>query len=200
MCCNAILFLHYDVTRLCFLLYATCTSILYHLFYFAFSSPIYSQMLNLFCSGYSNYIDCISVMYFIIAVLVLQSLRSIQVKIKRYAEVFVVSVGINYFQHTPSKEWFQTDAVLRVSLGNFLFFTILAVLMIGVKNQKDPRDNVHHGGWMMKIISWCLLVLLMFFVPNGFISFYGTSLLALFAFLDHQHVHLFLVAPCYSFL
>ncbi|XP_057537134.1 uncharacterized protein LOC130814894 [Amaranthus tricolor] len=79
---------------------------------------------------------------------------------------------INYFQHTPSKEWFQTDAVLRVSLGNFLFFTILAVLMIGVKNQKDPRDNVHHGGWMMKIISWCLLVLLMFFVPNGFISFY----------------------------
>ncbi|KAJ8440438.1 hypothetical protein Cgig2_006491 [Carnegiea gigantea] len=80
---------------------------------------------------------------------------------------------INYFQHTPDKEWFQTDAVLRVSLGNFLFFTILAILMIGVKNQKDPRDSLHHGGWMMKIISWCVLVLLMFFLPNEVISLYG---------------------------
>lgn len=82
---------------------------------------------------------------------------------------------INYFQHTPDKEWFQTDAVLRVSLGNFLFFTILAILMIGVKNQKDPRDSLHHGGWMMKIISWCVLVLLMFFLPNEFISLYETT-------------------------
>lgn len=82
---------------------------------------------------------------------------------------------INYFQHTPGKEWFQTDAVLRVSLGNFLFFTILAILMIGVKNQKDPRDSLHHGGWMMKIISWCVLVLLMFFLPNEVISLYETT-------------------------
>ncbi|RWW00685.1 hypothetical protein GW17_00036330 [Ensete ventricosum] len=43
------------------------------------------------------------------------------------------------------KSWFQTDAVLRVSLGNFVFFTILAVIMIGIKNQKDPRDQLHHG-------------------------------------------------------
>uniref|UniRef100_A0A7C9DIB5 Serine incorporator n=3 Tax=Opuntia streptacantha TaxID=393608 RepID=A0A7C9DIB5_OPUST len=82
---------------------------------------------------------------------------------------------INYFQHTPDKEWFQTDAVLRVSLGNFLFFTILAILMIGVKNQKDPRDSLHHGGWMMKIICWCVLVLLMFFLPNEIISLYETT-------------------------
>ncbi|KAG5017993.1 hypothetical protein JHK85_024129 [Glycine max] len=64
---------------------------------------------------------------------------------------------INHFKHTPSREWFETDAVLRVSLGNFLFFTILAVLMVGVKTQRDPRDSMHHGGWMMKIICWCLL-------------------------------------------
>lgn len=63
--------------------------------------------------------------------------------------------------------------MLRVSLGNFLFFTILAVLMIGVKNQKDPRDSVHHGGWMMKVISWFLLVIFMFFLPNEIVSFYG---------------------------
>ncbi|XP_015160299.1 probable serine incorporator isoform X4 [Solanum tuberosum] len=58
--------------------------------------------------------------------------------------------GINSFHTTLSREWFETDAVLQVSLGNFLFFTILAILMIGVKSQKDPRDGVHHGGWMMK--------------------------------------------------
>lgn len=81
---------------------------------------------------------------------------------------------INSFHSTPNREWFETDAVLRVSLGNFLFFTILAILMIGVKNQKDPRDSMHHGGWMMKIICWCLMVIFMFFLPNGIISFYET--------------------------
>ncbi|KAM3701811.1 hypothetical protein ACJW31_05G203300 [Castanea mollissima] len=79
---------------------------------------------------------------------------------------------INHFHQTPNREWFETDAVLRVSLGNFLFFTILAVIMVGVKNQKDPRDSLHHGGWMMKVISWCILVILMFFLPNEIISFY----------------------------
>eukprot|EP00262_Sarcandra_glabra_P001343 TRINITY_DN113_c0_g1_i2.p1 TRINITY_DN113_c0_g1~~TRINITY_DN113_c0_g1_i2.p1 ORF type:complete len:416 (-),score=35.18 TRINITY_DN113_c0_g1_i2:303-1550(-) len=81
---------------------------------------------------------------------------------------------INHFHQTPNREWFETDAVLRVSLGNFLFFTMLAVLMIGVKDHKDPRDSWHHGGWMMKIVSWCLLVILMFFLPNGIVSFYET--------------------------
>ncbi|XP_054782429.1 uncharacterized protein LOC129289644 [Prosopis cineraria] len=82
---------------------------------------------------------------------------------------------INHFAHTPSKEWFEIDAVLRVSLGNFVFFTILAILMIGVRSQKDPRDSLHHGGWMMKIICWCLLVIFMFFLPNEVIDLYETS-------------------------
>jgi hypothetical protein len=58
---------------------------------------------------------------------------------------------------------FDTDAVLRASLGNFL----------GIKDQKDPRDKVHHGGWMDKIFCWVVIVFLMFFVPNGVVSFYG---------------------------
>ncbi|XP_058113964.1 uncharacterized protein LOC131256893 isoform X2 [Magnolia sinica] len=81
---------------------------------------------------------------------------------------------INHFHQTPNREWFETDAVLRVSLGNFLFFTVLAVLMIGVRDQKDPRDRLHHGGWMMKVISWCLVVIFMFFLPNEIVSFYET--------------------------
>ncbi|KAM1078173.1 hypothetical protein ACFX13_025943 [Malus domestica] len=81
---------------------------------------------------------------------------------------------INQFNETHNREWFETDAVLRVSLGNFLFFTILSVMMVGVKNQKDPRDSLHHGGWMMKVICWCLLVIFMFFVPNEIVTFYET--------------------------
>ncbi|CAN1343879.1 Probable serine incorporator [Linum perenne] len=82
---------------------------------------------------------------------------------------------INHFHQTPDREWFETDAVLRVSLGNFLFFTILAVMMVGVKSQKDPRDSLHHGGWMMKVICWFLLVIFMFFLPNEIISFYEST-------------------------
>jgi hypothetical protein len=82
-------------------------------------------------------------------------------------------LGINHFHKTPDREWFETDAVLRVSLGNFMFFTILATMMVGVKNQKDPRDSLHHGGWMAKVVCWCILVILMFFLPNEIVSFYG---------------------------
>ncbi|KAJ8755485.1 hypothetical protein K2173_019283 [Erythroxylum novogranatense] len=79
---------------------------------------------------------------------------------------------INHFHKTPDREWFETDAVLRVSLGNFLFFTILATIMVGVRNQKDPRDGLHHGGWMAKIICWCLVVIFTFFLPNEIVGFY----------------------------
>lgn len=72
-----------------------------------------------------------------------------------------------------SKEWYQIQAVLRVSFGNFLFFGMLALVMIGVKDQNDRRDSWHHGGWMAKLVLWLLLVVLMFFVPDVVISIYG---------------------------
>lgn len=82
--------------------------------------------------------------------------------------------GINTSDNL-SKEWYQMQAVLRVSLGNFLFFGILAVIMIGVKDQNDKRDAVHHGGWIAKMLIWALLIILMFFLPNVIISAYGQS-------------------------
>ncbi|KAL4272100.1 hypothetical protein GQ457_13G024980 [Hibiscus cannabinus] len=75
---------------------------------------------------------------------------------------------------THSKEWYQEQAVLRVSLGSFLFFVILALIMIGVKDQNDRRDSWHHGGWIAKMVIWVLLVILMFFLPNVVITVYGT--------------------------
>lgn len=80
--------------------------------------------------------------------------------------------GINT-SDTNTKEWFQIQAVLRVSLGNFLFFAIFAIIMIGIKDQNDRRDSWHHGGWIAKMIIWLLLVVLMFFLPNVVISIYG---------------------------
>ena len=81
-------------------------------------------------------------------------------------------LGINT-SDDQSKEWFQIQAVLRVSLGNFLFFGVLALLMIGVKDQNDRRDSWHHGGWTVKMVIWALLVILMFFIPNVVITIYG---------------------------
>jgi hypothetical protein len=80
---------------------------------------------------------------------------------------------INTFTETPSMEWFATQAVLRVSLGNFLFFVMFALIMIGVKDQRDYCDSWHHGGWMAKFITWCITIILMFFVPNGVANAYG---------------------------
>ncbi|ESQ49423.1 hypothetical protein EUTSA_v10020853mg [Eutrema salsugineum] len=74
---------------------------------------------------------------------------------------------------TYTKEWYQQQAVLRVSFGNFLFFAIYALIMVGVKDQNDRRDSWHHGGWPVKMIVWFLLVVLMFFVPNVVVSIYG---------------------------
>ncbi|KAK3189948.1 hypothetical protein Dsin_029509 [Dipteronia sinensis] len=74
---------------------------------------------------------------------------------------------------TYTKEWYQTQAVLRVSLGNFLFFAILALIMIRVKFQNDRRDSWHHGGWVAKMVVWLLLVVLMFFLPNEVLTVYG---------------------------
>ncbi|KAK9288160.1 hypothetical protein L1049_016609 [Liquidambar formosana] len=80
---------------------------------------------------------------------------------------------INTSPHTHSKEWYQIQAVLRVSLGNFLFFTVLALIMIGIKDQNDRRDSWHHGGWIAKMVIWALVIILMFFVPNIIITIYG---------------------------
>lgn len=81
-------------------------------------------------------------------------------------------IGINTSDNLP-KEFFQIQAVLRVSLGNFLFFGILALIMIGVKDQNDRRDSWHHGGWIAKMLIWALLTILMFFLPNVIITIYG---------------------------
>ncbi|KAF5203757.1 Serine incorporator [Thalictrum thalictroides] len=80
--------------------------------------------------------------------------------------------GINTSTTHHSKEWYQESAVFRVSLANFLFFSAFSLVMIGVKDQNDKRDALHHGGWIFKIVIWALLIVLMFFLPNVIITIY----------------------------
>lgn len=88
----------------------------------------------------------------------------------KFCRVFFVGINTS---DTYTKEWYQIQAVLRVSLGNFLFFAVLSLIMIGVRDQNDKRDSWHHGGWVAKMVIWFLLVILMFFIPNVVISIYG---------------------------
>lgn len=80
---------------------------------------------------------------------------------------------INNTSTTPTNQWLQMQAVLRVSLGTFLFFTIFALMMIRVKDQGGWRDSLHHGGWVFKLITWFIVIVLMFFLPNAVVSVYG---------------------------
>jgi hypothetical protein len=55
------------------------------------------------------------------------------------------------------------------------FFTLFALVLIGVKDQREQRDGWHHGGWMVKLCLWALLTLLAFLAPNSLIGAYGES-------------------------
>eukprot|EP00890_Picochlorum_soloecismus_P000604 jgi/Picsp_1/1544/NSC_05022-R1_probable serine incorporator-like len=78
---------------------------------------------------------------------------------------------------TPPDEWFGEQAVFRLSLGNFLLFSVLALIMAfpaPVKFKDDWRDkHLHHGGWALKAIFWLLFNILPFFFSNGVITLYA---------------------------
>lgn len=74
----------------------------------------------------------------------------------------------------PSDKWYGQQAVFRLSMGNWLFFSFMALATLGVKYKSDKRDQyLHHGNWMVKLGLWLLFSLLPFFFPNGVISLYG---------------------------
>ncbi|CAL5225424.1 g8239 [Coccomyxa viridis] len=74
----------------------------------------------------------------------------------------------------PSERWYGQQAVYRVSMGNFLFFGLMALAMVGVKYKSDKRDQyLQHGGWFVKVALWVLFNVLPFFFPVSFVNGYG---------------------------
>jgi hypothetical protein len=76
--------------------------------------------------------------------------------------------------YEPSDRWYGQQAVFRLSMGNWLFFSFMALVLLGVKYKSDKRDQyLHHGNWMVKLGLWLLFSALPFFFPNGLINMYG---------------------------
>ncbi|CAL1716600.1 unnamed protein product [Somion occarium] len=64
-------------------------------------------------------------------------------------------------------------AVHRVCFALSLFHLIIGTLLIGVKDTKDIRAAVQNGWWGPKVLLWLVLVVVSFFIPNGFFMFWG---------------------------
>lgn len=73
----------------------------------------------------------------------------------------------------PSDEWFGKQAVYRISFGNFLFFALWSVLLVGVKYKKEARAKLHTDGWFLKLILWAAMNAFPFFLPNESMEVYS---------------------------
>ncbi|KAJ2925802.1 hypothetical protein H1R20_g11291, partial [Candolleomyces eurysporus] len=64
-------------------------------------------------------------------------------------------------------------AVHRICFALSLFHLILSALLIGVKTTKEKRAEIQNGWWGPKVLVWLILMVVSFFIPNGFFMFWG---------------------------
>ncbi|TDL25577.1 TMS membrane protein/tumor differentially expressed protein [Rickenella mellea] len=64
-------------------------------------------------------------------------------------------------------------AVHRICFALSLFHVILSMALIGVKDTRDKRAAIQNGWWGPKVLIWIILVIVTFFIPNGFFIFWG---------------------------
>jgi hypothetical protein len=57
--------------------------------------------------------------------------------------------------------------------ANFVFFTLHALFLAGVRRTSDPRAVLHCSGWLWKLIVWAGCLVGFFFVPNSAIIGYA---------------------------
>lgn len=77
----------------------------------------------------------------------------------------------------PEKLCYGTMSVYRVSSTLAVFHFFLALLMLGVKERKDPRATAQHSWWSVKILLLAGLLVGIFFIPN--VAFIGYAYVAL---------------------
>ncbi|KAI0760959.1 serine incorporator/TMS membrane protein [Trametes elegans] len=66
-------------------------------------------------------------------------------------------------------------AVHRICFALALFHFFLGASLIGVKDTKDKRSAIQNGWWGPKVLFWLVLLVVSFFIPNGFFMFWGTT-------------------------
>ncbi|EPQ54350.1 TMS membrane protein/tumor differentially expressed protein [Gloeophyllum trabeum ATCC 11539] len=64
-------------------------------------------------------------------------------------------------------------AVHRFCFALSLFHGILSVALVGVKDTRDKRAAIQNGWWGPKVLLWLVLVVISFFIPNGFFIVWG---------------------------
>ncbi|KAH8100136.1 serine incorporator/TMS membrane protein [Cristinia sonorae] len=64
-------------------------------------------------------------------------------------------------------------AVHRLCFALSLFHFIIGASLIGVRSTKDKRAAIQNGWWGPKVLLWIILVVISFFIPNGFFMFWG---------------------------
>ncbi|XP_031501706.1 uncharacterized protein LOC116265293 isoform X2 [Nymphaea colorata] len=85
-----------------------------------------------------------------------------------------VTAKLHYLKecHT-GKECLHTEAVLRVSLGCFIFFFCMFLTTFTARKLHYVSHLWHSGWWFLKFVIWISLMLIPFFIPSGFIQIYG---------------------------
>ncbi|XP_069544393.1 serine incorporator 1-like [Brachyistius frenatus] len=59
------------------------------------------------------------------------------------------------------------QAVYRLCFGMSVWFLFFSVLMINIKNSRDPRAAVHNGFWFFKLAALVVITVAAFYIPDG---------------------------------
>ncbi|KAG6332287.1 hypothetical protein ID866_6804 [Astraeus odoratus] len=60
-----------------------------------------------------------------------------------------------------------------IPFSTFPYLTYCFPGMLGVNESRDKRAAIQNGWWGPKVLLWLLLVIITFFIPNGFFMFWG---------------------------
>lgn len=71
------------------------------------------------------------------------------------------------------KECHGFVAVHRINFALGAFHAILAIILLGVRSSRDGRAPIQNGYWGPKIIAWIGLIIVTFFIPDGFFITWG---------------------------
>lgn len=59
------------------------------------------------------------------------------------------------------------EAVYRVCFGLVCFYWLFMILMIAVRNSRDPRSSIQNGFWGIKFLILIALIIAAFFIPSA---------------------------------